>query len=79
MLKCELNGEKVEDDKIYVVGIQEFHYNNLKEFFNISLEEVKKNGKPVVLTTSDVQTLLGYFEEKTHLGNTIDDRLDVLD
>ena len=79
LLKCELNGEKVEDDKIYVVGIQEFHYNNLKEFFNISLEEVKKNGNPVVLTTSDVQTLLGYFEEKTHLGNTIDDRLDVLD
>lgn len=79
LLKCELNGRKVEDDKIYVVGIQEFHYNNLQAFFNVTPEEVAANGKPVVLTTSDVQTLLGYFEENTHLGAEIECRLEVLE
>ena len=79
LLECTLNGEPVEDDKIYVVGIQEFHYNNLKDFFNITEEEIKANGDPVILTTSDVQTLLEYFSHKSHLGLGIETRLEVVD
>ena len=79
LLKCEYNGEEVDDSKIYVVGIQKFHYNNLKDFFNVTPEEVAANGKPTVLTTSDVETLLGYFAERTHLGANIERRLTVLD
>ncbi len=78
ILKCELNGEKIEDDRIYTVGIQEFHYNNLPEFLNLSYEEVKANGEPLVLTTSDVQTLLAYFEHNKHLGFDLDGRLEVV-
>ncbi|MBR4462625.1 MAG: bifunctional metallophosphatase/5'-nucleotidase [Erysipelotrichaceae bacterium] len=79
LLKCELNGEEVDDDKIYVVGIQEFHYNNLPEFFNLTYDEVKANGEPKVLTTSDVQTLLEYFENNKHLGFDLEGRLELLD
>ncbi|MBQ1826889.1 MAG: bifunctional metallophosphatase/5'-nucleotidase [Erysipelotrichaceae bacterium] len=79
LLKCELNGEEVQDDKIYVVGIQEFHYNNLPEFLNLSYEEVNANGKPRVLTTSDVQTLLEYFSNNKHLGFDLEGRLEVVD
>ena len=79
LLKCELNGEKVQDDKIYVVGIQEFHYNNLPEFFGLSYDEVKENGEPRVLTTSDVQTLLEYFENNKHLGFDLEGRLELVD
>ncbi|MBO4218080.1 MAG: bifunctional metallophosphatase/5'-nucleotidase [Erysipelotrichaceae bacterium] len=78
MLKCELNGEPIEDDKIYTVGIQEYHYNNLPEFLNLSYEEVKANGEPRVLTTSDVQTLLEYFANNKHLGFGLDGRLEVV-
>ena len=79
ILKCELDGEDVLDDKIYTVGIQEFHYNNLPEFFNITHEEVNANGKPIILTTSDVQTLLEYFENNKHLGFGVEGRLEVLE
>ena len=79
LLKCELNGEDVDDSKIYTVGIQEFHYNNLPEFFNLSFEEVKANGEPAVLTTSDVQTILEYFNVHKHLGFDVDGRLEVVD
>ncbi|MBQ6655059.1 MAG: bifunctional metallophosphatase/5'-nucleotidase [Erysipelotrichaceae bacterium] len=78
LLKCELNGENIEDDKIYTVGIQEYHYNNLPEFLNLSYEEVKANGEPRVLTTSDVQTLLEYFANNKHLGFGLDGRLEVV-
>ena len=79
LLECQLNGEDIEDDKLYLIGIQEFHYNNLPEFFNVSREEVEANGKPMVLTTSDVQTLLEYFEDNKHLGFGVEGRLEVVD
>ena len=79
LIECKLNGEEVQDDKIYTIGIQEYHYNNLQDFFNVSLEEIKANGKPFILTTSDVQTLLEYFEINKHLGLGIEGRLDVID
>ncbi|MBQ1508314.1 MAG: 5'-nucleotidase C-terminal domain-containing protein, partial [Erysipelotrichaceae bacterium] len=79
LLTCELNGEPIDDEKIYTVGIQQFHYNNLYDFFNVTPEEVKENGEPMVLTTSDVETLLEYFRTHSHLGFDVDGRLEVLD
>ncbi len=79
LLCCELNGEPIDDNKIYSLGIQEFHYNNLENFFNVSLAEIEENEKPIILTTSDVQTLLEYFEDNTHLGFDVDGRLIVED
>ena len=76
---CELNGLPIEDDKIYVCGIQQFHYNNLPDFFNLTYDEVRANGRPRVLTTSDVQTLLEYFDINKHLGFDLDGRLEVID
>ncbi|MBQ3411618.1 MAG: bifunctional metallophosphatase/5'-nucleotidase [Oscillospiraceae bacterium] len=79
LLKCELDGEEIDDGKIYTVGIQEFHYNNLPEFFNLTYDEVKANGEVTVLTTSDVQTLLEYFDKNKHLGFGLEGRLEVVD
>ena len=79
LLVCELDGKPVDDNEIYIVGLGEFHYNSLKEFLNLDLDEIKKNGEPSVLTTSDVQTLLEYFENNKHLGFDLDGRLEVQD
>ncbi len=79
LLKCELNGQDIDDSALYTVGIQEFHYNSLEDFFGVTPEEVEANGKRVTLTTSDVQTLLGYFEENKHLGLGMETRLEVVD
>ena len=79
LLKCELNGEDIQDDRIYDVGVQEFHYNSLPEFFNLSFEEVEANGEPIILTTSDVTTLLEYFKNHKHLGFDVEGRLEVVE
>ena len=79
LLTCQLDGEDIQDDQIYTVGIQEFHYNSLPEFFNLSYEEIKANGPVSILTTSDVQTLLEYFENNKHLGFDLEGRLEILD
>lgn len=79
LLKCELNGEEIKNDQILKIGIQEFHFNNLKDFFNVTAAEVEANGKTEILTTSDIQVLLEYFEDNSHLGFGVDGRLEVLD
>lgn len=79
LLECKLDGEDIDDNKTYTVGIQEFHFNSIKDFMGISLDEVRQNGEPRILTTSDVQTLLEYFEDNKHLGFDVDDRLEVVD
>ena len=68
LLKCELNGDEIQDDILYTVGLQEFHFNNLPAFLNLSYDEVYANADPIILTTSDVQTLLEYFKNNKHLG-----------
>ena len=79
LLKCELNGEDIKDDGIYSVGVQEFHYNSLPAFFNLTYEEVFANGDPIILTTSDVTTLLEYFKNNKHLGFDVEGRLEVVE
>ncbi|MBQ2085621.1 MAG: 5'-nucleotidase C-terminal domain-containing protein [Oscillospiraceae bacterium] len=79
LLKCELNGDEIQDDVLYTVGLQEFHFNNLPAFLNLSYDEVYANADPIILTTSDVQTLLEYFKNNKHLGFDVDGRLEVVD
>lgn len=52
-----LNDEDIEDSRIYTVGLQQFHFNNLTQFFGLDAEEIAANRKPKVLTTSTVDIL----------------------
>ena len=47
-----LDGEALYAERLYTVAVQKYHYNNLKPFLDITLEEVEKNGKIRVLSTS---------------------------
>ena len=51
----------------------------MPDFFNLSYDEVIANGDPIVLTTSDVTTLLEYFKNNKHLGFGVDGRLEVVE
>ena len=70
-----LYGEPVEDDKVYRVGLQEFHYKNVEEFFSVPLPEVQKNGKIRKLSTSCRDILDEYLSDKQNLDRTVCGRL----
>lgn len=36
------NGEPIADDQVFKVGLQNFHYNNIEEFFGLSKKEDEK-------------------------------------
>ncbi len=77
-LRFDLNGKPVEDEKIYKIGLQQFHFNNLEEFFNISFDEVSKNAKPVVVATSCLGIFDEYLSNHQNLDREITGRLVII-
>ncbi len=70
-----LDGQPLHDDRLYSVAVQKYHYNNLKDFLNISLDEVEKNGKIRVLSTSVRDVIEEYLTVNQHLSRTVEGRL----
>lgn len=58
-----LNGEALEDGRIYTIGLQQFHFVNFAKFFNIDPAEVAQNRKPKVLTTSALDVVEEYLSQ----------------
>ncbi len=73
--RFDFNGEPVDDQKVYKIGLQQFHINNFEEFFSISLEEVSQNGKPLVVSTSCTSIFDEYLSTHQNLDREITGRL----
>ena len=63
-LRFDFEGEPIGDDMVYSVGLQHFHYLNLKDSFDITLDEVRANHKDRVVSTSCTQVI----EEALQVG-----------
>ena len=49
----ELNGKSIQDDDLIKIGMGDYHYASLEQFFHIKKEDVKKNGRVKTLSSSD--------------------------
>ena len=56
-LRFEFEGEPVADDRVFTVGLQHFHYLNMADSFNVTLEESKKVHADRVISTSCTQVI----------------------
>ena len=61
--KLKLNGENIEDDKIYNVCMQKFTVDNIDRY-DISIEDIKANGRIATVAVSDRDTLEYEMENK---------------
>ena len=68
-------GQPIQEDRLYSVGIQTFHFNNMADTFNINVEEIFANEKPRVISTSFFQVVEGYLSEHHLLDHQVGDRL----
>ena len=73
--KFVLNGEPLDDEKIYKIGLQHFHFKNLENFFSVPYDEVAKNGKPRMVSTSCREILDEYLSVHNALDREISGRL----
>ncbi len=63
-LKFDFNGEPIKDDWVYTVGLQHFHYLNMKDSFDITVKEIRQNRRDRVISTSCTQVI----EEALQVG-----------
>jgi hypothetical protein len=59
IVEFNINGKPLELDKMYKVGLQTYHFNNIEKFLGLPTVDVMKNGKPVILCSA----LTNVFEE----------------
>ena len=56
-LRFDFEGEPVDDEKVFTVGLQHFHYLNMKESFDVSIDELRANHADRVISTSCTQII----------------------
>ena len=71
-------GQPVDPDRLYRVGLQMFHFNNVDLGFGIEKAEIEKNGDPRVFTTSCRDVIDEYLSKHQHLNRETLDRLILL-
>ena len=78
MLEFSFDGVPVEDENVFRIALQDYQLNNFKRNFNIVLEEVTANKKPVVLCTSARDVLEEYLINHQHTDREIDGRITLI-
>jgi len=73
-----LRGKPVEDGALYTIGLQSFASDNFEKCFGFPIDEVRANKPPRVLTTSDRDVVLEFFNETSRADAKIDGRITVL-
>lgn len=77
--ECSLNGEEIDDDKIYRVGIQGYPYNNFTECFGLKMEDVEANGEIKKISSSDQDAIVENLSNQNYEEHSGYDRLTILD
>ncbi len=76
---AKLRGNDLTGDKVYRIGIQEFHYMNFNEFFGLDISETYINGKPRIVSTSDFDVINEYLSSHNIIDKTVEGRLIVVE
>ncbi len=79
ILSLTLNGEDIKDDKLYTIGLQDYHFNNMDEFLNVSLEEVRKNAPTRKLATNCTDVIEEYMSDKELIKLPPDRRMNIVE
>ncbi|MBQ7891092.1 MAG: bifunctional metallophosphatase/5'-nucleotidase [Erysipelotrichaceae bacterium] len=72
------NEQSIADEQLFKVGLEKYHYLNFEDFFDISLEEIKKNKAITVVSTSTRDVIEEYLMNHQHLDKTTNKRVEIL-
>ncbi len=75
LIRFDFKGKPLEDEKLYSVGFQGYHYETMEENLGIPAEEIAKNRKPMVVSTSCFDVLEEYLGSHRKLGGRVSGRI----
>ena len=73
--KFDFRQAPIEDEHIYRVGLQSYHFKNFEAAFSIPMEEIVKNGKPRMVATDSQEIIEDYLSEHQNLDRTVSGRI----
>ena len=65
--KITFEGKEIDEKRIFKIGIQHYHFINMKDGFNKEEKELEKNGKTKIIATSCRDILQEYLENHQHI------------
>ena len=74
-LRFDFEGAPIDEERVFTVGLQHFHYINMKDSFDVTLEELKANHADRVVSTSCTQIIEEALTEGLHQNATGEGRL----
>ena len=79
LLEFSLNEKAIEDDQIIRIALQDYHFKNFSEFFNVPFEEVCANKKPRMVITEDFSIFEELLSSMNNVDAHVEGRITVLD
>ncbi len=76
-VKFNFEGEPVHDDRVYSVGLQEYHFKNIQDSFDLTAEELKKNHSIRAVASSCTQVLEEMLQNGLHQDAVVEGRIKV--
>ena len=65
-IKFDFEGEPVADDRVFTVGLQQFHYKNIEDSFDLTLDQVRENHMDRIVASSCIQVIEETLINGTH-------------
>ena len=78
LLEMTFENQPIDDKRLYKVGLQRFHMQNMEDNLAITPDEVSANRKPRIVATSCRDILDEYLSTHQHLDRQIDGRLTLI-
>ena len=73
--KFDFRQAPIEDEHVYRVGLQSYHFKNFEAAFSIPMEEIVKNGKPRMVATDSQEIIEEYLSEHQNLDRSVSGRI----
>lgn len=70
--------QPVQLDRLYTVGLQGYHASNCQAYLDVTMEELRRHGRPRVVATCVQDMLLEYLREHQNLRAKVEGRLQYL-
>lgn len=67
-IKFDFKNKEIDEKEIYKVGLQNYHFINIKDGLDITLKQVEKNGKAKMVATSCRDIIEEYLSTHQHLS-----------
>ena len=71
----KVKGEPIDDNKLYTVCMQGYHFNNSADYLGITNEELLEAGNHKVITTSAQEVLEEYLKNNQNISRDLEKRL----